>query len=92
MEPLAEGGSVFVGAKVSWNVRVLSAETGLSIMVAVCAADSAVISDSSSAMSVFDFGRNIGVCSSLFLFVLVGGWMVFNCCCVVHIYINSVYV
>jgi hypothetical protein len=71
-EPFAEAGSVFVGAKVSWNVRVLSAETGLGAMVVICAADTAAISESSMATSVFDFGRNIGVRSSLSLLCLVG--------------------
>ena len=81
---------MFVGAKDNWNERVLSPATGLGVKLAVCAA-SATMADSRTAISVFECGRNI-----MFRF-LAGAlfserWRVFKCCCVLHIYINCVYV
>ena len=66
--PLADAGSVFVGAKDNANERVLSANTGLVVRVAVCAAASAAMVDSRMAINVFECGRDIGF---LFLAMVV---------------------
>ena len=50
--PVAEEGSVLVGACKNWRVNVFSAETSLGIMPVVCAAENAVVNARSSATRV----------------------------------------